>query len=135
YRGSSGSRDAAATHSPKRSRFALSTARLVLFPMKPRSQLWYGSRPMRSWRWARGAISRTLPLILLTTAFVGEAAAKECTNPLINTCINSDTFWPNSGPTRFVTIAGTETVGQGQVGFGLVATYLSRPVVLHVASP
>lgn len=73
------------------------------------------------------------PALVLFCA--GEASAKECTNPLINTCINSDTFWPNPGPTRFVTVAGTETVGQGQVGFGLVATYLSRPVVLRVASP
>ena len=64
-----------------------------------------------------------------------EARAKECTNPLVNTCINSDTYWPNPGPTRFATVGGTETVGEGQVGFGLVATYLSRPVVLRVASP
>jgi hypothetical protein len=64
-----------------------------------------------------------------------EARAKECTNPLIGTCINSDTYWPNPGPMRFATVAGTETVAQGQIGFGLVATYLSRPVVLRVASP
>ena len=64
-----------------------------------------------------------------------EALAKECTNPLVNTCINSDTYWPNPGLTRFATVAGTETVGQGQVAFGLVTTYLSRPVILRVASP
>jgi hypothetical protein len=87
---------------------------------------------MRSWR--RAAIV-TLALTPLLFCLEREAAAKECTNPLINTCINSDTFWPNPGPTRFATIAGTETVGEGQVGFGLVATYLSRPVVLHIASP
>lgn len=80
------------------------------------------------------------PLISIAAAFalVGferDAHAKECTNPLVNTCINSDTFWPNPGPTRFATVGGTETVAQGQVGFGLVATYLSRPVVLRVASP
>ena len=46
----------------------------------------------------------------------GEAQAKECSNPLVNTCINSDTFWPNPGPTRFATVGGTETVGAGQVG-------------------
>jgi hypothetical protein len=64
-----------------------------------------------------------------------EAQANECTNPLVNTCINSDTYWPNPGPTRFATVAGTETVGAGQVAFGLMATYLSRPVILRVASP
>src|SRR5437868_1087097 len=100
--------------------------------MKPKSQLWYGARPMRSWRGPAPSCIATLTLLLFSG---GEAYGKECANPLINTCINSDTFWPNPGPTRFVTVAGTETVGEGQVGFGLVATYLSRPVVLRVASP
>jgi hypothetical protein len=78
-----------------------------------------------------------VPLAFLSSTFgvAAQAHAKECTNPLVNTCINSDTFWPNPGPTRFATVGGTETVGQGQVGFGLVATYLSRPVVLRIASP
>lgn len=76
-----------------------------------------------------------IPLALVTVGYEGDAHARECTNPLVNTCINSDTFWPNPGPTRFATVGGTETVGQGQVSFGLVATYLSRPVVLRVASP
>lgn len=79
----------------------------------------------------------TLGLTLVLAALVGtrDAFGKECTNPLINTCINSDTYWPTPGPMRFATVAGTETVGRGQVGFGLVATYLSRPVVIRVASP
>ncbi len=104
--------------------------------MKPRSQLWYGACHMRSWR-AGAWCTLTLGLLLLVLGLAteGEAEAKECTNPLVNTCINSDTFWPNAGPQRFATISGTETVGQGQVGFGLVATYLSRPIVLRVASP
>ncbi len=72
---------------------------------------------------------------LLTTLWATPADAKPCSNPLVSTCINSDTFWPNPGPTRFATVGGTETLGQGQAGFGLVATYLSRPIVLRVASP
>lgn len=79
--------------------------------------------------------SFALAFALVTVGYAADAHAKECTNPLVNTCINSDTFWPNPGPTRFATVGGTETVGSGQVGFGLVATYLSRPVVLRVASP
>ena len=86
---------------------------------------------MRSWRAGACAVS-TLTLLLVCGR---DAYGKECTNPLINTCINSDTYWPNPGPMRFATVGGTETVGQGQVGFGLVATYLSRPVVLRIASP
>jgi hypothetical protein len=77
--------------------------------------------------------------LLIASSIVGlgerEARAKECTNPLVNTGIHSDTYWPNPGPTRFATVGGTETVGEGQVGFGLMATYLSRPVILRVASP
>jgi hypothetical protein len=90
----------------------------------------------------RRAGNRALTLLIFSSAFglvtfagAREARAKECTNPLVNTCINSDTYWPNPGPTRFATVGGTETVGQGQVAFGLMATYLSRPVVLRVASP
>ena len=109
--------------------------------MKPRSQLWYGACHMRWWRagaWCTLSLGLIFgPVFGLVVELVteGEAEAKECTNPLVNTCINSDTFWPSAGPQRFATISGTETVGQGQVGFGLVATYLSRPIVLHVASP
>ena len=107
--------------------------------MKPRSQLWYGACHMRPRRaTACTLIPRlTLSLTLVFAALVstGDAFGKECTNPLINTCINSDTYWPTPGPMRFATVAGTETVGRGQVGFGMVATYLSRPVVLRVASP
>jgi hypothetical protein len=91
---------------------------------------------MRSWRVGARVAWCTLTLGIVSSLFIGiEAQAKECTNPLVNTCINSDTFWPNPGPTRFATVAGTETVGEGQVGFGIVATYVSRPVVLRVASP
>src|SRR4051794_9360499 len=88
---------------------------------------------MRSWR--AGAFSLFTGTATLLVLGGGEAYGKEGTNPLINTCINSDTFWPNPGPMRFATVGGTETVGQGQIGFGVVATYLSRPVVLRIASP
>jgi OmpA-OmpF porin, OOP family len=107
--------------------------------MKPGSQLWYGAGLMRrrasAWCTLAPLFPAAAALALGTVGYESDAHAKECTNPLVNTCINSDTFWPNPGPTRFATIGGTETVGRGQVGFGLVATYLSRPVVLRVASP
>jgi hypothetical protein len=98
--------------------------------MKPKSQLWYGASHMRLWPERAGC-----GLVLLLLFFGGEAHGRECDNPLINTCINSDTYWPTPGPMRFATVNGTETVGQGQIGFGLAATYLSRPVVLQIASP
>src|SRR4051794_4290645 len=73
--------------------------------------------------------------LILLLSIESEAYGRECTNPLINTCINSDTYWPTPGPMRFATVNGTELVGGGQVGFALAAPYQSRPVVLRVASP
>jgi hypothetical protein len=63
------------------------------------------------------------------------ARASDCTNPVNSTCINSDTYWPHAGPMRFQGVGGVETVDEGQVAFGLVTTYLYRPIVLQIASP
>lgn len=85
-----------------------------------------------------GSAFRALALLVLSSSSffsAKEAHAKECTNPLVNACVNSDTFWPNPGPMRLATVSGTETVGRGLVAFGVVATYQSRPILLHVASP
>jgi hypothetical protein len=62
------------------------------------------------------------------------AHATDCSG-ILSPCINDDALWPHAGPAQFVSIGSTETVGAGRLGFGLVSTYLSRPVVLHVASP
>ncbi len=83
---------------------------------------------MRPWAIAGGVLAVVMSL-------PARAGAKDCTNPLVNTCINSDTYWPSPGPMRFLGVNGTETVGSGNVGFGLVASYQSRPVILRVASP
>jgi OmpA-OmpF porin, OOP family len=53
----------------------------------------------------------------------------------VSTCINSDTFWPNPGPSTFPNVGGTQTVTAGQVGFGLVTSYQSRPLLLDIPSP
>jgi OOP family OmpA-OmpF porin len=82
----------------------------------------------------RSAASVTIGFLCFAAA-ASRAEAKECTNPLVNTCINADTLWPNPGPLRFTGVSGTETLGEGQVGFGLLGTYQSQPVLLHVASP
>lgn len=60
--------------------------------------------------------------------------ATDCSSGL-STCIQSDTLWPHAGAARFVGVGGTETLREGGLGFGLVTTYLSRPIVLGVASP
>jgi hypothetical protein len=74
------------------------------------------------------------PLLAFTSCST-KARGQECSNPLVSTCINSDTYWPHAGPQRFAAVGGTETVGPGNVGFGLVSTWQSRPIILRVASP
>lgn len=63
------------------------------------------------------------------------AHATDCTGTLASTCINDDTLWPHAGGGRFLGVGGTETIAAGQPGFGLVSSYLSRPIILHTPSP
>jgi OOP family OmpA-OmpF porin len=63
------------------------------------------------------------------------ARADSCGPALLSTCINDDNFWPHAGPSQFLAIGSAETVARGQVGFGLVTSYLSRPIALHLSSP
>lgn len=74
-------------------------------------------------------------LALSVGATESVAAAQECSNPRTSTCINADTLWPNAGPQRFAAVGGTETVTPRQVAFGVVATYLSRPILLNAPPP
>src|SRR5262249_25610110 len=99
------------------------------FPRAAREStlVWCGS-PMRT-------LGRALGTLAVLVLLAGQAHANECSNPLINTCINSDTYWPNPGPTHFARVSSTETVGRGDVAFSLIATYISRPILLHVAAP
>ena len=62
------------------------------------------------------------------------AWATDCTS-IYSPCINDDTLWVHAGPARFVSVGSTETVAAGQLGFGLVTSYLSRPIILHSPSP
>jgi len=57
------------------------------------------------------------------------ARATDCSG-FFSTCVNDDILWPHAGPSRFVAVGSTETVAAGQVGFGLVTSYLNRPVIL-----
>jgi hypothetical protein len=62
------------------------------------------------------------------------AHATDCSG-IVSPCINDDVLWPHAGPGRFESIGSTETMAAGRLGFGLVSSYLSRPVVLHVKTP
>lgn len=61
-------------------------------------------------------------------------ATASCTTPVVSPCVDSDNFWPHAGPSQFLTVGGTETVEQNRFAAGLVATYLSRPIVLTLPS-
>jgi hypothetical protein len=75
-----------------------------------------------------------MPLLLASVFLTRPAGADECSG-VTSPCINDDTLWPHAGPSRFVAIGSAETIAAGQVGFGLVTSYLSRPVVLTVPTP
>jgi OmpA-OmpF porin, OOP family len=62
------------------------------------------------------------------------ARATDCSS-VLSTCIDDDTFWPHAGASRFLGVGGTETVAKGKFGFGLVTSYLSRPLVVTVPTP
>ena len=82
---------------------------------------------------------RSLALAILATGLALPTAAHAndvCqAAPLVSTCINADNLWPHAGAARFVGVGGTELVDPGRLGFGIVADYLSRPVVFRIPSP
>src|SRR5689334_20095571 len=71
----------------------------------------------------------------LPVVFSNQAWAGSCDDPLVNGCLNSDTFWPHAGPQRFAGVGGTETTASGRFGFALTTAYLLSPVVIHAPSP
>src|SRR5579859_6649420 len=75
-----------------------------------------------------------LAFAAVATSFSDRVGATECVPPL-SPCIDSDTLWPHAGPAHFQAIGGSEIVAAGQLGFALVTSYLSRPIVLHLPSP
>jgi hypothetical protein len=79
-----------------------------------------------------GAFAITSAMIFGVWAQV--ARANECSST-ISPCINDDILWPHAGPSQFQAVGGSDTVGASQLGFGLQASYLSRPIVLQLTSP
>ncbi len=78
----------------------------------------------------------TAAVLAVSAALPSQAhAAGKCDASGASTCINSDTFWPHAGATQFASIGSTETIARNNVSFGLVTSYLSRPIVLSTPSP
>ncbi len=78
---------------------------------------------------------RSILVLVVAFAFCPRKALADPCSGILSTCINDDTLWPHPGPARFVAVGSTQTVAAGQLGFGLVATYLSRPIRLDLKAP
>lgn len=80
-------------------------------------------------------VRRAWLVSLALAAAPARALAGSCDAPQTSGCVDADTFWPYAGPRRFAAVGGTETVAGGAVGFGLVGSWQTRPVVLSVPDP
>ena len=69
-------------------------------------------------------------------ASAGNAEAQSC-QPKggLSTCVDADNLWATSGTGPFFSVAPTMTMPAGRASFGLVLSYLSRPVSFGVSSP
>jgi len=82
-------------------------------------------------------------LCVITTAlscdalFSGGAAhAADCAPTSgISPCIDSQALWTHPGPGRFIAVAPGTTTPDGKAGFGLLVSWMSRPIGLRVGSP
>jgi hypothetical protein len=79
-------------------------------------------------------VSRFVSVIAIGSALSWSGAARaDCASKSgLSTCIEADTFWPHAGSAYFNFVGGTRTTAPGRVGFGMVTTYLARPIVLIV---
>jgi OmpA-OmpF porin, OOP family len=94
---------------------------------------------MRAKPWVPARSS--LPLLVASGLFAAgsfqtPARADECTPPSgPSTCIDADNLWPHPGGGPFFGVGSAATTPAEKVSFGLVVSYLSRPVGFRVASP
>ena len=64
------------------------------------------------------------------------AQASECANGAgFSPCFDANTLWLPAGRASFLSMPDTQTIGPGQIGFGMASELLHRPLRLHVASP
>jgi OOP family OmpA-OmpF porin len=65
---------------------------------------------------------------------VAQAQSCEASRGL-STCIDADNLWLHAGAGPFLAIGSTQTLPENKVSFGVVTSYLSRPIGLRVSSP
>jgi OOP family OmpA-OmpF porin len=74
-------------------------------------------------------------VLALLSTWAREARADDCGSPLISTCIDDDHLWLHAGSSHFLSIGSPTTIAEGQVGFGIATSYLSRPLAVTAATP
>jgi hypothetical protein len=67
-------------------------------------------------------------------AVARSGSATDCSG-FISSCVNDDPLWPHAGAAEFEAVGGTDVVSARQLGFGLVTSYISRPIALELRSP
>ncbi|MCK6589984.1 MAG: thrombospondin, partial [Polyangiaceae bacterium] len=96
----------------------------------------FRSAPRRSPK----ARSRLLPILAaagaaITASSATPALAADCqATPLLSSCIDADNLWPHASG-AFFSMGSALTTPANKSAFALVASYLSRPIGLRVASP
>ncbi len=87
-------------------------------------------------RRARRALACSIALVVGSLLLVPNSAhAAECdARATFSGCVNADNLWPHAGAGPFLSIGSPITAPTGKASFGLVASYLSRPIGLRVAS-
>ena len=75
-----------------------------------------------------------LAVFALAALHASPSAAGDCDGAL-STCIDADNLWVHPGPTPWLALGGASTTPEDRMSFGLVVSYLSRPIGVRVASP
>jgi OOP family OmpA-OmpF porin len=76
----------------------------------------------------------SVPAFAFASTRAGDARADSCSG-VISTCINDDVLWPHAGAGVFEAIGSGRTVAAGRLAFGLVTSYVSRPIELELVAP
>jgi OmpA-OmpF porin, OOP family len=84
---------------------------------------------------------RSLPPALLALALTSAlvlprlAAAADCSpQSRVSTCIDADNLWHRPGSSQLMSVGSTALTAPGQLGFGLMASFQKKPIVLRLPS-
>ena len=105
--------------------------------MKPRSQLWYGAPPYATWRAGASGCTLTLGLLLVVLGLAtrGRSASERVLEPARQHVHQQRHVLAGRGPAALRDRQRNRDGRRGPGRLRLVATYLSRPIILNVASP